>query len=190
MPPSASHMGGIWERLIRSVRFILASLMKQQVLNEEALVTFLTEVEGILNSRPITAVSDDVQDPQVLTPNHLLLLCPQGSFPPGIFAKEDSFSQRRWRQIHYLANVFWKRWTKEYLPSLQIRQKWQRPHRCVRKNDVVLMVDENAPRAQWPLGVVTEVFKGRDDLARSCKVRVRTNLYVRPIHKLCLLEQA
>ena len=190
MPPSASHMGGVWERMIRSVRDILKAIVKQQVLNDEALVTFMTEVEGILNSRPITAVSDDVRDPQALTPNHLLLLSPQGSFPPGVFTKDDCMGVRRWRQIHYLANVFWKRWIKEYLPSLQIREKWQRPHRCVKPNDVVLVVDENIPRAQWPLGLVVEVNKGRDNLVRSCKVRVGTTVYVRPIHKLCLLEQA
>ena len=50
MPPSASHMGGAWERMIRSIRKILNALIGSQTLNDEGLVTFMTEVEAILNS--------------------------------------------------------------------------------------------------------------------------------------------
>ena len=104
--PSASHMGGVWERMVRSVHDILRALTKQQLLNDNALVTFMTEVEGILNLMPITVVSDDVRDPQALTPIHILLLNPQGSLPPEIFTKDDCLSVRRWRHKRYLANVF------------------------------------------------------------------------------------
>ena len=50
--------------------------------------------------------------------------------PPGLFQKEDSFSLRRWRQVQYLEDIFWKRWSKEYLPPLQSMQKWT----TIRKN--------------------------------------------------------
>ena len=55
-PPAASHQGGVWERLIRSVRKILHAMIGEHLVNEETLVTFLVEVEKILNSRPITRV--------------------------------------------------------------------------------------------------------------------------------------
>ena len=82
-----------------------------------------------MNSRPLTKVSDDSNDLEALTPNHLLLLRPGTSLPPGVFRQSDLYSRRRWRQAQYLSNVFWRRWLKEYLPELQRRQKWLKPKR-------------------------------------------------------------
>ncbi|XP_020610137.1 uncharacterized protein LOC110061474 [Orbicella faveolata] len=73
-PPLASHLGGVWERLICSARRILHAMIGEQLVNEETLTTFLVEVEKILNSRPITRVSSDPNDLEALTPNHILLL--------------------------------------------------------------------------------------------------------------------
>lgn len=84
-PPGASHMGGAWERMIRSVRQILKALLKEQVVCDEVLHTVLTEATNILNSRPLTRNSNDVMDEEPLTPNHLLNLRPCSSLPPGIF---------------------------------------------------------------------------------------------------------
>ena len=67
IPPFAPHMGGIWERMVRSVKRILKSLIKEQLLNDESLLTFMSEVEKILNDRPITQVSEDAKDPYPLT---------------------------------------------------------------------------------------------------------------------------
>ena len=189
-PPGASHMGGVWERLIRSVRTILAAMLKQQIVSDEVLQTLFAEAERIINSRPITSVSDDAKDPEPITPSHLLLLKPNGCLPPGVFIKADMHVSR-WRQMHYMANLFWRRWTRDYLPSLQMREKWQRPHVNVKPQDLVLLVDSNMPRGRWPLGVVVEVNKSRsDNLVRSCKIRVGNSLFTRPIHKICLLEQS
>jgi len=73
-PPAESHMGGIWERMIRSVRKVLNALLKNQSPNDEGLSTLMCEVEAILNSRPLTKVSDDLNELQAFSPNHLLLL--------------------------------------------------------------------------------------------------------------------
>ena len=124
-PPTASHMGGVWERMIRSVCKILNAVLKEQNLTEESLVTLMCEVEAILNSRPLRKISDDPSDLQALTPNHLLLLRAGPSFPPGMFLREDQYTNKRWKQVQYLSDVFWKRWTREYLPMLQERMKWR-----------------------------------------------------------------
>ena len=88
----------------------MKALLKEQPLNDEGLVTLLAEVESIINGRPITKVSDDPKDSDALTPNHLLLLRSGTSLPPGLFGKAGNYSRRRWRQVQYLADVFWRRW--------------------------------------------------------------------------------
>ncbi|KAJ8366529.1 hypothetical protein AAFF_G00350830, partial [Aldrovandia affinis] len=118
-PPAGSHHGGSWERLIRSVRKILNTTVKEQPLDEEGLHTLLCEAEAIINSRPITKASSDLNDLEALTPNHLVLLKVKPELPPGVFNKDDQYANRRWRQVQYLADVFWKRWCKEYLPQLK-----------------------------------------------------------------------
>jgi hypothetical protein len=107
-PPSASHMGGAWERLIISVRQILRALLKEQIVGDEVLLTVVAEATTILNSRPLTRNSDDPRDEIPLTPNHLLHLRPCPALPPGVFTEHDHY-KRRWKQAQYLANIFWTR---------------------------------------------------------------------------------
>ena len=67
-------MGGVWERQIGTIRRIMMSLLKQQTLDDESLSTLMCTIEAIIDSRPLTVVSDDARDPVPITPNHLLLL--------------------------------------------------------------------------------------------------------------------
>ena len=187
-PPTASHMGGIWERQIRTIRKILGVLLKEQTLDDEGLSTLMCQIEAIINNRPLTRLSDDPRDMEPLTPNHLLLLRSGPTLPVGVFTEGDSFSRRRWRHIQYLANLFWTRWVKEYLPLLQKRQKWMFPQRNFAINDLVLVTNENTPRNLWPLGRVIEVFPGKDGFVRSVRVKTMTSSLIRPVGKLCLLE--
>jgi len=187
-PPGASHMGGVWERQIRTVRKVLSALLKEQVLDDESLNTVMCQAECIVNSRPLTAVSDDVSDLEALTPNHLLTLKHEPVLPPGIFVSQDSYSRRRWRQVQYMADIFWKRWTREYLPLLQRRSKWVTQARDFRPGDVVLLV-EDSPRNCWPLARILAVHRSDDGHVRSVTLKSRdTSSIVRPISKICLLE--
>jgi hypothetical protein len=156
-PPTASHMGGVWERQIRTVRKSLNAIMKEQVLDDEQLDTLFCEVEAIVNNRPITPVSTDPKDDEPLTPSHLLLLRSGPKTPPGCFIKHDIYG-RRWRHVQYLSDQFWRRWVREYLPQLQLRQKWlvKRPNLSI--NDIVLVMDESTTRNSWPLARVINVF--------------------------------
>lgn len=104
----------------------------------------MCEVEAIINSNPITKISSDPNDLQPLTPNHLLLLKAKTWLPPGLLDMDDIYSRRRWHQVQYLADLFWRRWTKEYLSHLQERQKWSHPKRNLCVDDVVLVVDSTA----------------------------------------------
>ena len=187
-PPTASHMGGLWERMIRTVRKVFVGITGLNArLNDESLNTLLCEVEQMVNSRPITKVSNDVNDPRALTPNHLLLMRDPSSFSPGVFCDNDLY-KRRWRCVQHLAEVFWKRWLAEYVPELQKRAKWLNVHQNVQEGDVVLITNENTPRGVWPMGIVKEIYLGVDGLVRSVKVKTKVTELVRPIVKIVKLE--
>jgi len=187
-PPTASHFGGTWERCIRTIRKVLNAVSKEQQLDDESFLTLVVEVESIINGRPLTKPSQDPNDEEPLTPNHLLLLDRQPSLPPGIFDANDLYARKRWKQVQYLADLFWKRWTKEYLHLLQQRTKWMLPKRNVNVDDVVLIVDETLPRNMWPLGRVLQVAPDGQGLVRRATIKTSKGIFERPIHKLCLME--
>ena len=189
-PPTGSHHGGAWERLIRSIRGVLNSTLRAQSLDEEGLQTVLCEVESILNSRPLTKESTDLNDLEALTPNHLLLLKKQPCLPPGLFHKEDSYARRRWRQVQYISDLFWKRWIKEYLPQLQERQKWTKVKRNFVPGDIVLIVDDSAPRNSWVIGRITGTLPDRRGLVRQVQIKTQTSTLCRPVTKICLLQES
>lgn len=169
---------------------MLCSVIRQQVLDDEALHTALCEVEAILNDRPITPSSDDPNDLEALTTNHILQLRAKPILPPGLFKKEDLYVGRRWRQVQYIAELFWKRWVNEYLLVMQERQKWNKARQNVAIGDLVIIVDNSAPRSSWPLGRVTETMADSKGLVRRVRLKTQTGLMERPIDKLCLLLEA
>ena len=201
-PPEASHMGGVWERQIRSIRTILTALMKNHssMLTDESLRTLMTEVEAIINSRPLTVDTlNDPLSPIPLSPIQLLTFKSDVVFPPpGKFDRPDVYSRKHWRRVQYLANEFWSRWKSEYLASLQERQKWTKKSRNFLVGDVVLVKDSNifTKRNGWPMALIEEVLPSNDDLVRQVKLRVaykqenKTRTLVRPITKLVLLVGA
>ena len=122
------------------------------MLDYENLQNLMCKVEAIVKSRAITKVSSDPNDLDVLTPNHLPLLKRKPNLPPGLFNKEDLCVRRRWRQVQYMADLFWKRWIRKYLPLLQERQKrtaktefccGRRRSNCRRKGTSELLTDGN-----------------------------------------------
>ena len=172
--PAASHMGGVWERQIRTVRSILSSLLSNngKQLDDESLRTLMCEAEAIVNSRPLTTNHlSDPDSPEPLTPNHLLTMKSRILLsPPGKFEPADMYAHKRWRRVQHLANEFWTRWRKEYLLSLQERQKWTRPRRNLRVSDVVMIKDTNLPRNAWQPARVATVHPSTDGQVRKVQV--------------------
>ena len=106
-----------------------------------------------------------------LTPNHLLTMKSRILLsPPGKFEPADMYARKRWRRVQHLANEFWARWRKEYLLSLQERQKWTRPRRNLRVGNVVMIKDTNLPRNAWQPARVATVHPSTDGQVRKVQV--------------------
>lgn len=190
---SASHAAGVWERQIKTARSVLNAtlLMSQGRMDDASLRTFMYEAMAIINSRPLAV--DNLNDPnsmEPLTPNHIITMKSSVPLPPpGKFVKEDIYIAKRWRRVQYLTEIFWGRWKKEYLLSLNQRDKWNLPRRNMKVGDVV-MLKEDTPRMQWPLAIVTQIFPSTDGLVRKVEVKRGSSLLERPVQKLVLLVEA
>ena len=186
-PPAASHQGGVWERVIRTVRKVLYALTQDRVMNDEALHSFIVEVEQILNSRPITPLSSDPADDLPLTPKMLLTGRLHSELPLGQFIKADGY-RKSWKLIQLLADQFWSQWLKLYIPCLQKQQKWFKPCRNFAVGDIVLIVDDRCRRGSWPKGIVKEVFSDKEGRVRRVRVETSSSSLTRDIRNLSLLE--
>jgi len=109
---------------------------------------------------------------------------------PSYQQENSTKTTSRWRQIQYLADVFWKRWCKEYLTQLQERQRWSTPGRNFCVGDLVLVVDDMSTRNWWPLGRIVQTVPDKKGLVRQVKVKTKINKLCCPITKLCLLHEA
>ena len=190
MPPKASHFGGSWERLIKSIKRTFRIVFHDRVLHEDTLHTSLCEIESAMNSRPLSYVGDDPSDPTSLTPNHFLHHASTTVTPPTLTVESDALCRKRWRQSQIVTQHLWKRWRMEYLPSLTIAHKWLKENRPLKNDDVVLIVDHNAPRGSWPLARIVDVNVSHDGRVRSAKLKTKSGFLVRPASAICLLESS
>jgi len=168
-PPSSPWMGGVWESLVKIVKRALKTVITDRLLTDEALTTFLCEVESVVNSRPLTSISDDPNDFDAITPNHFIINRSNDNTPLGNFDDKDLDSRRKWRKVQAVTNMYWKRFTREYLSTLTTRLKWSREsnNEAIRIGDLVLIMDDNVSRGNWPLARVVEVYAGRDSIVKQ-----------------------
>ena len=204
--PKASHAGGVWERQIRTARRILKGLLERhsETLTTEGLRTLLLQVSHLMNCRPLSAPdSDSWRDPPI-TPN-LLLTGKSEVVIPFRESPEDAgvYARQMWKRVLRLTNHFWMKWKHDYLSELRSRQKWKKPSRNIKEGDVVLVVDEQAPREEWKMALVAEVEESGDRLVRTATIRLGTDqldrtgrrvkeasVLTRPVQKIVLLLEA
>ncbi|XP_052835157.1 uncharacterized protein LOC128251924 [Drosophila gunungcola] len=184
-PPAAPHMGGAWERLIRSIKLVIKSISPNSNYNDESLRNALLSAEYVINSRPLTFVSLEAEDDDALTPNHLLLGSADG-YKPTVTTELNP--RQRWCQAQELADLFWKRWVKEYMPIITRRSKWFPKRSPLAVGDIVIIVDENLPRNLWPKGRITEVTTAKDGQVRSATIKTQHGIMVRPATKIAVLD--
>ncbi len=204
IPAGSPHMGGAWESLVKETKRALYNLLKEKYPREQVLMTVLKAAQNIVNSRPLSFTSGDLDDPECLTPNHFLRgvgvasvhLTGQGAVSGSEYFGDDIDEDtirwwKQWEKAQSLAKDFWDRWTREVLPDLLRRNKWNREKEPLQVGDVVLMVDELKPRNNWVKAIVSKTFPGKDGVVRVVEVSVRSfrtktySTYKRAVAKVC-----
>ena len=182
-----SAQGGIWERLVRSFKRILYTILGTGCLTDEILNTTFRLVEHALNSRPLTPVSANPSDLGAITPNHFLL-DNQATAIPSIVGVDEFDHRKRYARAQSHANTILARWIREYVPALNRRCKWQTPaEQHFKTCDLVWVVEETNPRGYYHTARITELRYGSDSVARSAVLRTSSGSLVRPLMKLVLI---
>ncbi|CAI5690178.1 unnamed protein product [Oreochromis niloticus] len=158
----------------------LYTAVGSQPLQEEVLGTVLVEVERILNSKPLGYVPSDVSDADPVTPNCFLMGQPNGALPQVAYPKEELLSRWRWKHSQVLADHFWSRFIRLYLPSMQLRQKCQSSSADVTKASMLMIVDPQLPR-------ISKVRPSLDGHIRSADIKVKDRTFTRPVVRLVAL---
>ncbi|XP_060864286.1 uncharacterized protein LOC132940572 [Metopolophium dirhodum] len=186
-PPAAPHFGGQWEAAVKSTKYHLKRVVGTQRLTFEEMVTLTSRIEALLNSRPITPLSADPNDYRALTPGHFLIGHPMVEIPEKDVIDIPQNRLNRWELLRQMYQSLWKRWSTEYLSSLQRRTKWVDNQPNVKVDDLVLINMPNQPPIHWKLGRIQQVHPGADGVVRVATVRTEHGTLTRPIVKLAIL---
>ena len=187
-PPLSPHFGGAHEIMIKAAKRALKAILMNANVSDEELMTAITGAESLLNSRPLTYQTANVDDDVPLTPNHFLHGQMGGSFAPETVDQTTLSPRKRWRRVQELVKHFWQRWLKEWLPGLNPTTKWHKEKRNLKVGDIVIVISPDSPRAYWPLAKVIQVFPGKDGKVRVAQIQMGQKSLKRPVNKLCLLE--
>ncbi|XP_039285280.1 uncharacterized protein LOC120351552 [Nilaparvata lugens] len=160
-PPAAPHQGGLWEAAIKSIKHHLRHVIGEQILTLVEFTMLITQIEAILNSRPLTPLSNDPTDISTLTPGHLLTGSPLVAIPEEDYQDVNLNRLKHWKLIEALHQHIWKRWLLEYIHTLQQKTKWNKANRNLQVGDLV-MVHQPTPPLTWPLARIIDVHPGED----------------------------
>ncbi|XP_058836416.1 uncharacterized protein LOC131693000 [Topomyia yanbarensis] len=186
-PPAAPHFSGLWEAAVRSAKKHLLRVLGNSSVSYEDFTTLLAQVEGCLNSRPLTQLSDDPTDLQPLTPAHFLVGSSLQALPDKNYNSVPANRLSHWQLIQQQLQHFWRRWYTEYLSQLQARVKNWQPAVNIEPGRLVIIVDENQPPMKWKLARIHQIHPGDGGVVRVVTLRTSTGYLTRPVTKICLL---
>ncbi|XP_062703587.1 uncharacterized protein LOC134286039 [Aedes albopictus] len=187
IPPRSPNFGGLWEAAVKSLKKHLRSTLLNTILSLDEFLTLLTQIEACLNSRPLTQLTADPNDLEVLTPGHFLVHRPLIAIPEPSLADVPMNRLDRYQQTQEYVRRIWKQWQSEYLSGLQPRTRWTHQRDNIKVGTMVLLKDDNLPPMKWRLGRVTQVFRGDDNFVRVVAVRTKDGEFRRAITKICVL---
>ena len=193
-PPNAPWCGGIYERLIGSMKGELQKMTNKGLFSKTDFCRHLLEIESLLNSRPLCKVQGD----KIITPAHFLGI--QNDHDPNVtyvdkvqFLQEAIRSRDNINVLHQdterLREKFWIALWAQYLDNLRFSRTntGNRHTREPKVNDVCIIWDAS-PRNNWKKAVITELIKSEDNNIRSCRVKTAKGEMIRPVNMLYSLE--
>ena len=178
---------GWWERLLRSVKEPLRKVLGKALLSYQELATVLSRIEAVINSSPLTTVSDDVRDLTPITPGHLALEGALYCLLDEVSTHEGTTRQRYLYQQKHLTH-FWQRWRGQYLHQLSVRYKRVCEQLAIKIEDVLLISEDNVSRGKWPMGRVERLVPGKDGLVRTVTLKIQKGRLRRPVQRLHRLK--
>ncbi|XP_065079562.1 uncharacterized protein LOC135702458 isoform X1 [Ochlerotatus camptorhynchus] len=187
IPPRSPNFGGLWEAGVKIVKSHLTRTLGNATLTFEEFSTVLTHIEAIVNSRPLYATSSDPNDPQPISPSHLMLGRGLDPVAKPSYLNVPANRLSRWQYLNQLRDHFWNKWSREYLSTLQSRAKWTKKQPNIEIGTVVLLVEDNQPSQAWKLGRIKAVYTGKDGVVRVADVKTTTGVYRRAVSKLAPL---
>lgn len=185
-PPSAPWWGGFWERLVGMLKNVLRKVLGRACCDEEELVTILCDAESLINSRPLTYLSEETTDLVALSPSMFLQEIKEVGVPD--FDLIDSMKlEKRFIYRMKVRQDLRNRFRNEYLGLLKDYSK-VRKESSIKEGDVVLIGDNDVKRINWPLAKVLKTYPGKDGRIRVVEVKTRFGTFIRPIQRLYPLE--
>ncbi|GFW74113.1 integrase catalytic domain-containing protein [Trichonephila clavipes] len=186
-PPTAAWWGGWWERLVRVLKELLRRTLGNAILTTEELQTVLCDCESVINSRPLTYLSENSDDLVPLFPA-MFLVENRNLDVPDIDYRDTVNLRKRVRYRQKLLNDLRHRFRKEYLGLLIQNKNKKGPLSEVRLGEIVLIGDDIKKRMHWPLAKVIWLIPGKDGKIRTVELKTRTGTMLRPIQRVYPLE--
>lgn len=149
--------------------------------------TVLPQIEAILNSRPLTPISNDPLDFEALTPGHFLVQRPLTAIAEPSLEGTQNNRLSMWQRAQDYVQQIWKKWSVQYLSDLHNRTKWTRKRNNISVGTLILLKEDNLPPLKWKLGRVADTHAGSDGNIRVVTVKTQDGLYRRAISKICVL---
>lgn len=191
IPAKSPSFGGLWECNVKSAKFHMKRILGNSSLTFEGLYTVITQIEAVMNSRPITPMSSDPNDFLALCPSHFLIGDLLTAVPERDIHDIPVNRLNLYQRLQRMAQHFWRRWSNDYITNLQNRTKWMLQNETkIPIDTLVILKEDNLPPLYWRLGRVIATHPGRDGVSRVVSVKTANGVFRRAVGKICVLPIA
>lgn len=187
IPARSPHWGGLWESIVKQMKFHLRRATKEKIFAPDDFSTLIIQIEAALNSRPLTQISSNVDDLNVITPGHFLIGRPLNTLPEPDYCDVPENRLTHWQQMQKLRAQIWQRFQNDYFHELQTRAKWRKEFPDIKIGTIVLIHEDNVPPNFWKLGRVQEIYHGTDNHVRAVLLKTSEGTLKRSIVKIAPL---
>lgn len=189
IPPRCPHVGGLWESSVKSFKHHFKRIVGDSHLTLENFMTLVYSIEGCLNSRPLTPLSEDPEDYEVLTPAHFLIGNNSSMPPEPDFTNIADNRLSQYERIQKYKALVWKNWSRDYLNTLQQRFKWKIQKQELKPGDLVIVIEDNVPATKWLTARVVSTSNSPDGNIRMVDLKTpgSKEKLRRSIHRVCPL---